>query len=219
MSQWQKYFWRLKSDSHKVRDAGSSMKILFTIAVVALVTNSPSWSRADEQVRDASPDGKFAMLVTQPEEGGVKIQLIEVSSRMVVLDVAEISHFGPNAEDYQVLWAPDSQRFAFYEPNRRGGETTVYFRNESGFTESPMPELGSCATAAQKKELVNKVIESDTTPKEWLKSGALVVVNVHSWTTNNGIRSCTQTVTIGFEAKHKASVLRVTGKKAVVVGD
>ena len=205
------------------------MKILFSIAVVALVTNSPSWSRADEQIRDASPDGKFAMLVTQPEEGGVtagdevppaplKIQLIEVNSRKVVLDVAEISHFGPDAENYKVLWTPDSQRFAFYEPNRRGGETTVYFRNESGFTESPMPEVESCATAAQEKELF-KVVESDTTPKEWLKSGALVVVNVNSWTTNNGrSRSCTQTVTIGFDAKHRASVLRVTGKKALVGG-
>lgn len=82
------------------------------------------------------------------EEGRVKIQLVEVSSGKVVLDLAESGH--PHAEDCKLLWAPDSQRFAFYEANRRGGDTTVYFRNDSGFTESPVPELGGCATAAQK---------------------------------------------------------------------
>jgi len=159
------------------------------------------------------------MLLTQPEEGGVKIQLIEVSSRNVLLDVAEIGHFGPHAEDWKILWAPDSKCFAFYEPNRRGGDTTVYFRNESGFTESPLPELGDCATPAQKKELkaqgLNKSIEYNTEPKEWLKSGALVAVNNQGWQTTGGpLRGCTQTATIGFDAKHKASVLHVTGKKS-----
>ena len=195
------------------------MKIFLTIALVALATNSPSWLRADDQIKDTSPDGKFAMLLTQPEEGGVKIQLIEVSSRKAVLDLAEIGHFGPHAEDWEILWAPDSKRFAFYEPNRRGGDTTVYLRNESGFTESPLPELDDCATAAQKKELkakgLNKSIENDTVPKEWLKSGALVVVNDQGWQTNGGpLRGCTQTVTIGFDAKHKASVVRVAGKES-----
>ena len=49
----------------------------------------------------------------------------------------------------------------------------------------------------------------------WLKSGALVVVNNQGWQTTGGpLRGCTQTVTIGFDAKHKASVLHVTGKKS-----
>ena len=150
------------------------------------------------------------------EEGRVKIQLVEVSSGKVVLDLAESGH--PHAEDCKLLWAPDSQRFAFYEANRRGGDTTVYFRNDSGFTESPVPELGGCATAAQKKELkgkgVHKFIEADTAPKEWLKSGALVLMNAQGWETKDGnLRGCTQTVTIAFDAKHKASVLRVADKK------
>ena len=94
----------------------------------------------------------------------------------------------------------------------------MYFRNDSGFTESPVPELGGCATAAQKKELkakgVLKFIEYNAVPKEWLKSGALVLVDDQGWETMDGeLRGCTQTVTIGFDAKHKASVQRVTGKK------
>ena len=156
------------------------------------------------------------MLLTQPEEGGVKLQLIEVSSRKVVLDLAESGH--PYAADCKLLWAPDSQRFAFYEARHRGGDTTAYFQSESGFTASPFPELGGCATPAQRKELkghgVLKFIEGDTTPKEWLKSGALVVLNDQGWETWDGdLRGCTQTVTINFDSKHKASVLRVTEKK------
>ena len=157
------------------------------------------------------------MLLTAKEEGGVKIQLIEVSSRKVVLDLAESG--APHAKDCKLLWAPDSQRVAFYEAVHRGGDTTVYFRTDAGFTESPLPELSGCATAAQKKELkakgVLKFIEYNAMPKEWLKSGALVIVDDQGWETNDGnLRGCTQTVTVGFDAKHKASVLRVTGKKS-----
>jgi hypothetical protein len=146
--------------------------------------------RAEEATKFPSPDGKFAMLLTDDtDEGRVKIQLIEVGSGKVVLDLADSGH--PHSEDCKLLWSPDSQRFAFYEANRRGGGTTVCFRNESVFTESPLPELGGCATTGQKKELerqgVNKSIESDTAPKEWLKFGALVLMNAQGWETNDGI--------------------------------
>jgi len=193
------------------------VKTLLLLASLFFATCFCPPIRADDQIKDASPDGKFGMLLTAKEEGGVKIQLIEVSSRKVVLDLAESG--APHAKDCKLLWAPDSQRVAFYEAVHRGGDTTVYFRNDTGFTESPLPELSGCATAAQKKELkakgVLKFIEYNAMPKEWLKSGALVIVDDQGWETNDGnLRGCTQTVTVGFDAKHKASVLRVTGKKS-----
>ena len=91
----------------------------------------------DHQTKDPSPDGKFAMLLTndQVEAGRVKIQLIETNSRKVVLDLADSGH--PHAEDCKLLWAPDSQRVVFYEAIQRGGDTTLYFRTDSGFSESP----------------------------------------------------------------------------------
>jgi hypothetical protein len=191
----------------------------FVPALVALAANLSFSSLADEQIRDPSPDERFAMLLTedQKEEGRVKIQLIEVSSRKVVLELAESGH--PHAEDCKLVWSQDSQRVAFYEAHHRGGDTTVYFRNESGFIESPLPELADCATAAEKKELngkgVHKFIEANTAPKEWLKSGALVVRNDQGWETTDGnLRGCTQTVTIAFDTKHKAFVQRVADKKS-----
>jgi len=192
------------------------VKTLWLLASLFFATCFCPPIRADDQIKDASPDGKFGMLLTAKEEGGVKIQLIEVSSRKVVLDLAESG--APHAKDCKLLWAPDSQRVAFYEAVHRGGDTTVYFRNDTGYTESPLPELSGCATAAQKKELkakgVLKFIEYNAMPKEWLKSGALVIVDDQGWETNDGnLRGCTQTVTVGFDAKHKASVLHVAHKK------
>jgi len=147
----------------------------------------------------------------------VKIQLIEVSSRKVVLELAESGH--PHSEDCKLFWSPDSQRVAFYEAHHRGGDTTVYFRTESEFIESPLPELGNCATAAEKKELkgkgVHKFIEANTVPKSWLKSGAVFVRDDQGWETKDGdLRGCTQIVTIAFDTKHKASILRVADKKS-----
>jgi hypothetical protein len=193
-----------------------NLKHLTLVAVSS--TLALSIVQADNATKFPSPDGKFAMLLTKDEkgEGRVKIQLIEVSSRKVVLDLAESGP--PRSEDCKLVWSSDSQRVAFYEAIFRGGATTVYFRNDTGFTESTVPELGGCATAAQKKELkvkgVLKFIKYNAVPKEWLKSGALVIVDDQGWETMDGeLRGCTQTVTIGFDAKHKASVLRVTEKK------
>jgi len=191
----------------------------FLPALIAFASTVPVSSWADEQTKDPSPDGKFAMLVkdvVERDEARLKIDLIEVSSHKVVVDLALSGH--PHAEDCKLLWSPNSQRVAFYESHHRGGDTTVYFRNGSEFTESQLPELGNCATAAQKKELnaqgALKFIEGNTTPKQWLKSGALVVLNDQGWETNDGnLRGCTQTVTIAFDAKHKASVQHVTNKK------
>jgi hypothetical protein len=191
----------------------------FVPALVALAANLSFSSLADEQIRDPSPDERFAMLLMedQKEEGRVKIKLIEVRSRKVVLELAESGH--PHSEGCKLVWSPDSQRVAFYEARHRGGDTTVYFRNESGFTESPLPELGNCATAAEKKEIkgkgVHKFIEANTAPKEWLKSGALIVQNDQGWETTDGnLRGCTQTVTIAFDTKHKASIQRVADKRS-----
>ncbi len=188
------------------------------LLVIAFAANLPFLSGAADNFKDPSPDGKFAMLLTDDpkEEGRVKIQLVEVSSRKVVLDLALSGH--PHDEDCKILWAPDSQRFAFYEANRRGGNTIAYFRNDSGFAESWLPDLPGCATTTERKELQKygllKFIEADTAPKQWLESGALIVSEVQGWETNNGyLRGCTQTVTITFDAKHKGAVQRVADRK------
>jgi len=178
-------------------------------------TTFASAGRSSEETLDPSPDGQFAMLLTQTPEG-VKIQLVEVSSHTVVADLADSG--GPYDENCKLLWATDSQRFAFYQAEHRGGHTTVYFRSNLRFIQVELPSMPGCATPAQKNELRNKglfkFIEYNTMPKAWLKSGALVVIDDQGWETNDSeLRGCTQTVTIVFDAKHEASIQQVTGKK------
>ena len=68
------------------------MRTFSTIPFVILAINLPFSSGADSQIRDTSPDGKFALLVKEQEEGHVRIQLIEAGSRSVVTDLAESGH-------------------------------------------------------------------------------------------------------------------------------
>src|SRR6266540_4222034 len=92
-----KSYCRSKSDGHKLRDTRIDMKKILLLASLFFATCFCPSLRADDQIKDASPDGKFGMLLTAEEEGGVKIQLIEVSSRKVVLDLAESG--APHAKD------------------------------------------------------------------------------------------------------------------------
>jgi hypothetical protein len=70
------------------------MKGFLLIVVSALAVNLCSSSWADDATKFSSPDGKFAMLLTenQKEAGRVKIELIDVDSRKVVLDLADSGH-------------------------------------------------------------------------------------------------------------------------------
>jgi hypothetical protein len=187
---------------------------LVSLAFGSLIT----WSalRAEEVTKDPSPGGKFAMLLTRAEEGTAEegtasLTLIEVSSRRVVLNLtAEISN--PSADDSSLLWSGDSKRVAFFEANRRGGTTTVYFRNDSGFMEISLPELPSCEVPRKRGEGVVKDIESTVEPKRWLKSGVLVLHAYVEWETNLGFVRCSETIDFAFDAQDKPSVRTMTRK-------
>jgi uncharacterized OB-fold protein len=49
--------------------------------------------------KDPSPDGKFAMLLTRVGEGTAGLELIEVSSRRVVLKLTAETISNPSADD------------------------------------------------------------------------------------------------------------------------
>lgn len=170
--------------------------------------------QAEDNVKYPSPDGKFAMLSTRAEEGTIAIQLIEVSSRKAVLDLADTGN--PYAMDCTMLWSPDSQRVAFFNSSRRGGTTTVYFRNESGFEEIPLPELPGCRekAAAKDDDEIVKGLGTTTSPQRWDKSGALVLTVADAWVTaRTDVRECSQTITVAFNPRKKASIQKVTRKK------
>jgi hypothetical protein len=74
------------------------------------------------------------------------------------------------------------------------------------FPSAELPECHKNITGEEEKKYV-KTTEFTESPKAWLKSGALVVGIDQSWLTEDGSEdSCSQTVTIVFDANHKASV-------------
>ena len=132
--------------------------------------------------------------------------------------LADLEVYGNYIADMRLLWSKDSTLVAYFEPDRRGGTTSIYFRNGSKFAEIQFPheQLPDCNENpnAEEGEKYLKTTEATTSPKQWLKSRALVVVIDESWLTEGGNEHhCSETVTIAFDANHKASVQSVTDKK------
>jgi hypothetical protein len=82
-----------------------------------------SGALAGDLIKYQSPDGEFAMLLTEADDQGVSIKLIEADSRKVLLDLADTGH--PYSEHSKLLWSPDSTRFAFLKTT--GAEAPLLF--------------------------------------------------------------------------------------------
>lgn len=94
---------------------------------------------AKDIIRDKSPDGKFALRITKAEPGGAsawEAAIIDLKSKE---DVATLEIYQTYTEQAHLVWSRDSQRVAYFEPDRRGGSTTVYFRKGSDFEEVSLP--------------------------------------------------------------------------------
>ena len=81
------------------------------------------------------------------------------------------------------------------------------------FPSGEVPECNGSRTAEEAKKFA-KTTEATESPKAWLESGALVIAVDESWITEDGGgHSCSQTVTIAFDANRKAFLQSVTDKK------
>ncbi len=70
-------------------------------------------------IRDKSPDGKFALRITK-EDVGWAAAIIDLKSRG---DVVTLETYQNYTEEAHLVWSKDSQRVAYFEPDRRGGIT------------------------------------------------------------------------------------------------
>jgi len=113
-------------------------------------------------------------------------------------------------EKAHLVWSKDSQRVAYFEPDRRGGSTTVYFRKGSKFEQVELPsfDFPECKHSAANKDATRvKTVEATTSPQKWLSSGALVLKAYSEDLMDKGPdKICTLLVTIAFDATHKASM-------------
>ncbi len=176
--------------------------ILFALAWLSICLFTEA-ANSKEIIRDKSPDGKFALRITG-EDGGWSAGIIDLKSKEDVVSLEIYQNF---TEEAHLFWSKDSQRVAYFEPDRRGGGTTIYFRKDSKFEQVELPELPECKHSGAKEETYVKTIESTTKPQQWLSSGALVI-KLHSddLMENDRSRKCTQVITINFDSSGKASV-------------
>ena len=162
-----------------------------------------------EITRDKSPDGKFALEITKEEEGW-SAAIIDAKSKGTVVSLEIYQNY---TEEAHLVWSRDSQRVAYFEPDRRGGSTTVYFRNGDKFDVVELPELPDCKIHRSNGEEHVKTIESTTKAEKWLNSGALVL-KAHSDELmekgdNQYSKTCSQIVTVAFDANRKGAVQSV----------
>ena len=186
------------------------------VAVILIVNCLVPSLEAKDIIRDKSPDGKFALRFTKMEEGrGAVIIDLKSKDDVVGLEVYQ------NQSDLfikqgHLIWSKDSQRVAYFEPDRRGGSTTVYFRTGSEFKEVSIPygdptgESPACEDKSFEKNSDDpyvKDIEFTARPVKWLPSGELVLaVHCTRIRESGATRSSANTITIAFDSDHKASV-------------
>lgn len=163
---------------------------------------------AKKIIKDKSPNGRYALELSRIDDGQWSADIVDLKSKG---SVASLELYQNMIDGARLVWSKDSQRVAYFEPDRRGGSTTVYFRKEPDFELVELPEFPECKRPPPKEgESHVKTIEATTKPQKWLSSGALML-RVHfeelmEKEDEQYSQPCTQIVTITFDSNHKASV-------------
>jgi hypothetical protein len=190
-----------------MRDTFARFQLRFlamkAVAFALFFTASICVALAGDPIKYRSPDGKFAMLLSETDdEAGVTIKLVEVASGKVVIDLADTGH--PYSENAKLLWSTNSKEFAFFEDDRRGGSTTVYRRSGDTFEDVSLPETPDC----KNKQNVGKEFAVGVKPQRWINSNTLVLLASNEWSDSadpDKTHECKQTIQIVFDSAGKAS--------------
>jgi len=190
------------------------MRTITAFAVILIGNCLLAALEAKDIIRDKSPDGKFALRISHTDEGWeAEIIDLRIKKGVIGLELYQNNY----VEGTRLVWSKDSQRVAYFEPDRRGGSTTVYFRKGSEFEEVSIPygdpyegDFAACEANRAKKnsgDTYGKDVEATSRPVKWLTSGELVLaVHFERLMENDTTRGCGQTITIAFASDHKASI-------------
>jgi hypothetical protein len=166
-----------------------------------------------EEIKYASPDGRFALRISDDLE----IDLIETSGKILV-DLGKL-YLEPETslrEETILVWSPDSKwaAYAARGPGYRSGNTTVYYWNGVAFEEVRLP-----ANLAEPKLDTSKVKRKGyaVEPLRWLKPGELELSNELSGFGRDDGKKYTAKImiTVQLTAPH-ASVKKVGKTKTTV---
>jgi hypothetical protein len=176
-----------------------------TIALLASILAATSFVpslKAEDVVKDKSPDGKFALLISR-NENHPEAALIELETKRKVVDLGSVGFF---RHDTKLVWSANSQRVACFNPNH-AEQTTAYFRKNSNFEEGALPEIPRCGEAKGQDGRDVELVSLDVSPVRWLESGALIVAIKGEWKrSQKDSLECDETVIIAFDAQHKGAI-------------
>jgi hypothetical protein len=198
------------------------MRRIALLASILIAISFVSSLKAEEVIKDKSPDGKFALRMTHGEEGW-DTEIIETATKKKVIDLESVAVSGDKdrivwmsdsseaveryGSEATLIWSRDSQRVAYYNLHRLNHTLSVYFRNGSSFEEVTLPEFPKCDEIKNQDPNDVEIVHFGVKPIYWMDSGALSVIVEHWWRTPEGkLRTCEPTFTITFDAQRHASL-------------
>ena len=173
-------------------------------------------SIAAQEIKYPSPDGRFALRITESNPGDSvegKVELIEKASGRVMIDL------GTPWRSQVLVWSRDSKRVAYGNRGYKEGEVSVYFWNGSSFEQVALPEeLPSPDIKLPKDCGAVKNYGGAATPVRWLKSGDLELSSDLMMLCRESGATCTAEVRfrLSFDAQHHASVKKIGKTKTEV---
>ena len=186
----------------------------FLFAAVACYVTNVCAVRAAEEIKNPSPDGRFALRIIDDQ----KVELVEKASGRVMVDLGEAWH-SPGQVSQILVWSPDSKRVAYANRGDKWGEVKVYFWNGTTFDEASLPEdLPSPDIKLPKDCGAVKNYGGASTPVRSLRSGDLELSSDLMMLCRESGATCTAEVrfTLAFDAQHHPSVKKVGKTKTEV---
>ena len=199
----------------------------FMFIAFACCTTYACASLAAEEIKYPSPDGRFALRITQPkdDEYHPTVELIEKDSGKVMVTLhsaLDTELFDPS--DSVLVWSADSKSVAYGFRDSPPGVRVlslgalVCFWNGSGFDKVflpenlPVPEIKS----PERKGGYEKPYGGGVKPLRWLKSGDLEMSGEDEVMLRGKTYTGVLQFTISFDAQHHASVKKVGKTKTKV---
>lgn len=190
------------------------VRLVSSIAVACHLVYPWQWLVAEQETKYPSPDGKFALRITEPTgASGGKIALIEKASGEVIIDLGE------PWRSQVLVWSSDSKRLAYANRGDKWGEVKVYFWNGSTFEAATLPDdLPSPDIKFPKDCGAVKNYGGAATPLRWLKSGDLELSSDLMMLCRDSGATCTGELrfTLAFDQQHHASMKKVGKTKTQV---
>ena len=191
------------------------------ISLSAISASVAQDSEKVEEIRDVSPDKKFAMRIvcdSEPEDPDhidsaliTGIELIALPSKKVMAQLLPSGDVDSHFEDVTLIWSLDSRWCAFYYSFPRVGYTSVYHLSGRKFVAANKPEELSINAAKGLKDA--DVRNEHIRPLRWSKPGVLVLEQYTTFRSAEGPGDITYQFTAAFSEKGRK--FRILSKKEI----